>query len=269
MPWRSKTLTKYVVGGSDDASVDSDNGWQRVGVDLDVGSLGNPVGAAASDEVVFGPDSANWHGNSDLDESSVVHFAGAHLDKTQGAMDLGASQVPRGPKLSQENFEQFLSHAFLSTRGSMKVRMPWEKGVFKSIFKKPDSGRLEWAGQPRQWVEHCMEAAVEPLDELSVAMCSRPQLVGAYFEHALASGSDQSFFQQRQSLLESAVEKWFCIIRVNMLASAVGRDIIGLGEHGHSEKRGLSSYRSCHWHPVQDNCHNPCKCPFEIHQMEG
>ena len=147
--------------------------------------------------------------------------------------------------------------------------MPWEKGVFKSIFKKPDSGRLEWAGQPRQWVEHCMEAAVEPLDELSVAMCSRPQLVGAYFEHALASGSDQSFFQQRQSLLESAVEKWFCIIRVNMLASAVGRDIIGLGEHGHSEKRGLSSYRSCHWHPVQDNCHNPCKCPFEIHQMEG
>ena len=229
MPWRSKTLTKYVVGGSDDASVDSDNGWQRVGVDLDVGSPGNPVGAAASDEVVFGPGSADWHCNSDLDDSSVVHGAGGQLDKTQGAIDLGASQVPRGPTLSQDNFEQFLSHAFLSTRGSLKVRMPWEKGVFKSIFKKPDSGRLEWAGQPRQWVEHCMEAAVEPLDELSVAMCSRPQLVGAYFEHALASGSDQSFFQQRQSLLESAVEKWFCIIRVNMLASAVGRDIIGLG----------------------------------------
>ena len=54
MPWRSKTLTKYVVGGSDDASVDSDNGWQRVGVDLDVGSLGNPVGAAASDGVSGG-----------------------------------------------------------------------------------------------------------------------------------------------------------------------------------------------------------------------
>ena len=53
MPWRSKTLTKYVVGGSDDASVDSDNGWQRVGVDLDVESPGNPVGAAASDEVVL------------------------------------------------------------------------------------------------------------------------------------------------------------------------------------------------------------------------
>ena len=112
MPWRSKTLTKYVVGGSDDASVDSDNGWQRVGVDLDVGSLGNPVGATASDEAVFGPDSTNWHGNSDLDESSVVQLAGEHLDKTQGALDLGASQVPRGPTLAQENFEQFLSHAF-------------------------------------------------------------------------------------------------------------------------------------------------------------
>ena len=168
-----------------------------------------------------------------------VHGAGGQLDKTQGAIDLGASQVPRGPTLSQGQFlNSSCPHAFLSTRGSLKVRMPWGKsGVFKSIFKKPDSGRLEWAGQPRQWVEHCMEAAVEPLDELSVAMCSRPQLVGAYFEHALASGSDQSFFQQRQSLLESAVEKWFCIIRVNMLASAVGRDIIGLGKHGHSEKK--------------------------------
>ena len=29
--------------------------------------------------------------------------------------------------------------------------------------------------------------------------------------------------------MESAVEKWFCIIRVNMLASSVGHDIIGLG----------------------------------------
>ena len=228
MPWRSKTLTKYVVGGSDDASVDSDNGLQRVGVAVDVGSLGNPVGAAASDGL-FGSDSTNWHCNSDLDESSALHFAGGHLDRTQGAIDLGASQVPRGPTLPQENFEQYLSHAFLSTRGSLKVCMPWEKGVFKSIFKKPDSSRLEWVGQPRQWVEHCVESAVEPMEELSMAMCSRPQLVGAFFEHALTSGSDQSFFQQRQSLLESAVEKWFCIVRVNMLASSVGRDIIGLG----------------------------------------
>jgi hypothetical protein len=107
--------------------------------------------------------------------------------------------------------------------------MPWEKGVFKSIFKKPDSSRLEWVAQPRQWVEHCVESAAEPMEELSMAMCSRRQLVGAFFEHALTSGSDQSFFQQRQSLLESAVEKWFCIVRVNMLASSVGRDIIGLG----------------------------------------
>ena len=41
MPWRAKTLTKYVVGGSDDASVESDNVLQRVGDGLDVEGPGN------------------------------------------------------------------------------------------------------------------------------------------------------------------------------------------------------------------------------------
>jgi hypothetical protein len=194
MPWRSKTLTKYVVGGSDDASVDSDNGLQRVGAGLNVGGLGNSVGGEASDEGLFGPVATNWQSHSDLEDSNVVQFPGSHSDRTQGALDLGASQVPRGPTLPQANFEQHLSHAFLSTRGSLKVFMPWEKGVFKSIFKKPGSSRNDLFGQPKQWVDHCAESAVESLEELATANNSRPQLVGAFFEHALTSGSDQSFF---------------------------------------------------------------------------
>jgi hypothetical protein len=70
---------------------------------------------------------------------------------------------------------------------------------------------------------------VETSEELSSATGSRHQLVGAFYEHALSSVSDQSFLQQRQSILETAVEKWFCVIRVNMLASSIGHDIIGLG----------------------------------------
>ena len=129
IPWRANTLTKYVVGGSDVASVDSDNGLQRVGADLNVGGLGNSVSGEASDEGLFGPVATNWQSNSDLEDSNLVQFPGSHLDRTQGALDLGASQVPRGPTLPQANFEQHLSHAFLSTRGSLKVLMPWEKGV--------------------------------------------------------------------------------------------------------------------------------------------
>ena len=75
--------------------------------------------------------------------------------------------------------------------------MPWEKGVFKSILKKPGSNRNDLFVQPKQWVDHCAESAVESLEDLAKANDSRPQLVGAFFEHALTSGSDQSFFQQR------------------------------------------------------------------------
>lgn len=45
-----------------------------------------------------------------------------------------------------------------------------------------------------------------------------------------------SFQQQRNSLLETAVEKWFCIIRVNLLASSTGRDIISLGSMEEQKK---------------------------------
>ncbi|CAL1145278.1 unnamed protein product [Cladocopium goreaui] len=107
--------------------------------------------------------------------------------------------------------------------------MPWEKGVFKKIFKKPESLLHNVFKQPRQWVGLDVVPEAETMDEFSSAVGSRHQLVGAFYEHALSSISDQSFLQERQNLLAAAVEKWFCIIRVNMLASSVGHDIIGLG----------------------------------------
>ena len=229
MPWRTKTLTRYVPGGSDDASVDSANGCQHDAVSLDAGSLGKPERDTFLSEELFGPLSEVFQCSGNSLESNLDGLAGGRFENAQGALDLGASQVPRGPTLSQASFEQYLSHAFLSTRGSLKICMPWEKGVFKSIFKKPGCSRIEAFDQPKQWVDHSPDLAVESLDDMAASASSRPPMVGAFFEHALVSGSDKSFFQQRQNLLESAVEKWFCIIRVNMLASAVGRDIIGLG----------------------------------------
>jgi hypothetical protein len=99
----------------------------------------------------------------------------------------------------------------------------------KDLQKIPDDQLQNLFKQPRQWVGLDAVPEVETRDELSSATGSRHQLVGAFYEHALSSVSDQSFLQQRQNLLETAVEKWFCIIRVNMLASSVGHDIIGLG----------------------------------------
>ena len=145
------------------------------------------------------------------------------------ALDLGASQVPRGPVLSEASFEQFLTQAYLNTRGPVTVKMLWERGVFKQIFKKPLSDLQHVFQQPRVWVSQSLDHDVEKLNELQGQADERPELVGGFFERALTAVSDVSFQQQRANLLETAVEKWHCVIRVNMLASSTGRAIINCG----------------------------------------
>ena len=130
-----------------------------------------------------------------------------------------------------------LSHAYLATRGQLTVKMPWERGVFKKVFQKPATGIQHVFQQPRVWVNNNRESVAETLEDLHESTPKRPELVGAFFEHALTAVSDLSFHQQRTGLLETAVEKWFCIIRVNMLASSTGRDIISFGNMD-DQKRG-------------------------------
>ena len=231
MPWRANTLTKFAVGKSDDATSDSDRGLEHVGLDPSAVKPGQLHGAGASEDILFGVFAEDVHETEcnvfQLEEPDLVK---GRCSPRKGALDLKAKLVPRGPTLNEASFEQHLSHAFLSTRGQIKVVMPWEKGVFKKIFKKQPEDQLQSLfKQPRHWVGLDAVPEVETSEELSSATGSRHQLVGAFYEHALSSVSDQSFLQQRQSILETAVEKWFCIIRVNMLASSIGHDIIGLG----------------------------------------
>ena len=231
MPWRANTLTKFAVGKSDDATSDSDRGLEHVGLEPSAVKPGQLHGAGASEDILFGVFAEDVHETGcnefQWEEPGLVK---GRCSPRQGALDLKAKLVPRGPTLNEASFEQHLSHAFLSTRGQVKVVMPWEKGVFKKIFKKQPEDQLQnLFKQPRHWVGLDAVPEVETSEELSSATGSRHQLVGAFYEHALSSVSDQSFLQQRQSILETAVEKWFCIIRVNMLASSIGHDIIGLG----------------------------------------
>ena len=231
MPWRANTLTKFSVGKSDNACSESDWGFAQVGLEP---SAENPVqlqGAGALEDNLFGSFAEDVHETGcNGSQSDDLGFVEGRCIPRQGALDLKAKLVPRGPTLNEASFEQHLSHAFLSTRGQVKVVMPWEKGVFKKIFKKQPEDQLQnLFKQPRHWVGLDAVPQVETSEELSSATGSRHQLVGAFYEHALSSVSDQSFLQQRQSILETAVEKWFCVIRVNMLASSIGHDIIGLG----------------------------------------
>lgn len=230
MPWRSRTLTKYSVGSADNVNSDSDFDFQHVGDERKAASPGMELGVGYSEESLFGDLSHGMHDPLDkVFQSDDLKLVEGSSMQRQGALDLRAKLVPRGPTLKEGSFDQHLSHAFHSTRGPWKVEMPWEKGVFKKVFRKAESPLQNLFKQPRQWVGLDILPEAETMDDLSSAVGSRHQLVGALYEHALSSVSDHSFAQERQALLETAVGKWFCIIRVNMLASTVGRDIIGLG----------------------------------------
>ena len=211
MPWRANTLTKFAVGKSDDASNDSDQGFELVGLDPSAVKPGQLHGAGTSEDAPFGVFAEDVHETGcnvfQLEEPDLVK---GRCSPRKGALDLKAKLVPRGPTLNEASFEQHLSHAFLSTRGQIKVVMPWEKGVFKKIFKKQPEDQLQnLFKKPRHWAGLDAVPEVETSEELSSATGSRHQLVGALYEHALSSVSDQSFLQQRQSILETAVEKWF------------------------------------------------------------
>ena len=243
MPWRVKTLTEYRTSegaspeGTDNMPVSDD-------LSLSVAEqLGNAEtsdflsGGGALDDGAFGDGELGRHELPWDSTTGPNHGQAQLVSRNCAALALGASQVPRGPVISESSFEQLLSHAYLGTRGQLTVKMPWERGVFKKVFQKPATGIQHVFQQPRIWVNYNLESVAETLEDLHEPTAKRPELVGAFFEHALTAVSDLSFHQQRTGLLETAVEKWFCIITVNMLASSTGRDIISFGNMD-DQKRG-------------------------------
>ena len=67
-------------------------------------------------------------------------------------------------------------------------------------------------------------------------------LSGALFEKALSVVTDQNFLEKRQEDLDLAVDKWFSIIRINLLGSEVGQTIIGHG--GNIQEQKLGAYET-------------------------
>jgi hypothetical protein len=243
MPWRLKTLTEYKASegaspdNSDQMPVSDGTGLNLVGQHGNVETSDVFSSGYTLDDTGFGGNEPCGFDVTLESPTGSNPFEAQQVSRNSAVVALGASQVPRGPVISESSFEQLLSHAYLGTRGPLTVKMPWERGVFKKIFQKPASGIQHVFQQPRVWVNYNLDSVAETLEDLRGSTVSQPELVGAFFEHALTAVSDMSFQQQRTSLLETAVEKWFCIIRVNMLASSTGRDIISFGNMD-DQKRG-------------------------------
>jgi integrase len=136
-----------------------------------------------------------------------------------------------------------LHNVFIRNAETMSVVMPWEKGVAKTIFSK---GRNSFTF-PKQQLKGWVQTADHLLED---TVASRPTMVeapstalsGALFERALSVVTDQNFLEKRQEALDLAIDKWFSIIRINLLGSEVGQTIIGHG--GNIQEQKLGAYET-------------------------
>ena len=141
MPWRSKTLTEYRL--SEVASPDSSDRLifsDGTGLDFDAQRQSVETSDLFSNADKF-CDGTGILGDKCFGEDLVLEsptgfdsFEAQHASKDNAVLALGASEVPRGPVISESSFEQMLTHAYIVMRGPLTVKMPWEKGVFKQIF---------------------------------------------------------------------------------------------------------------------------------------
>ncbi|CAL1136168.1 unnamed protein product, partial [Cladocopium goreaui] len=184
MPWRVKTLTEYRTSegaspeGTDNMPVSDD-------LSLSVAEqLGNAEtsdflsGGGALDDSAFGDGELGRHELPWDSTTGPNHGQAQLVSRNCAALALGASQVPRGPVISESSFEQLLSHAYLGTRGQLTVKMPWERGVSKKVFQKPATGIQHVFQQPRIWVNYNLESVAETLEDLHEPTAKRPELVG-------------------------------------------------------------------------------------------
>ena len=137
--------------------------------------------------------------------------------------ELGQSQVPRGPKLDRSSMDQLFTSAFVNTRKRLQVEMPWEKGVAKRIFSRGLNLPKPLQGLHSSWVDSpSSDVGVEPSAVAQVSSVQK-HVSGPLHERALMAITDKSFQEQRQDLLNDAVEKWFAILRLNPGASETGK----------------------------------------------
>ena len=238
MPWRTKTLTQFRSPPEEDA--ETDFGFEHVG---------GPSLQTGDNLDLFGGDGEC--DNFDMDGTAIAfdvvqnEITGSsnpsrgRSKSRASAIDLGASQISRGPVLDDENFCQMLHDSFLKTAEPMSVLMPWEKGVAKRIFSKGQNDPAVPKQQMKGWVRTDGILPAETIEPGST-MVEAPsvKLSGAIFERALSAVSDKHFLEKRLESLESAIDKWFSIIRINLLGSDVGLQIIGHGGTIHEQKLG-------------------------------
>eukprot|EP00435_Cladocopium_sp_Y103_P023573 s5393_g5.t1 len=220
MPWRTQTLTPFRSSCSNSDVVSCRSVHSGDDVQSLVSHPQTEVAAADLDEI-FGGDELDL--NLDLDTDTGERDEQHTEDQGLSALDLGASTVPRGSTLSEDQFSMMLAHSFINTRKRPSFQMPWEKGVARKIFCRDKTefspapqATVDWVGLDGAAVMHASEM-VEDFDSRDT------EFQGHYFEKAIAVISDKTFEEQRCERLNDAVEKWLCILLLKPEASETGK----------------------------------------------
>jgi hypothetical protein len=157
-------------------------------------------------------------------------------------VQLGASQVPRGPVIAADSFAQMLTHSFLHNVQPLKSGNALGEGRSQNHFWREVVQVATTCNSEQKVGERSLSAGEQEVQDLAkLPEVEEPGKLqsGAIFERALSVISDKNFPEKRQDLLDKAIDKWFCIIRVNLLGSAAGREIIG---HGNLAEQKAGAY---------------------------
>lgn len=148
-------------------------------------------------------------------------------DKSSGyspsiASPLDEPRVDHGGRSSALDDSAHISHLYANRLRNSGIVMPWETPLMQQIF-----GELEpmpQLGMPIDWGDTRLFPSVESID--GPAGVSEPMVCqwqcGKLVEHRV----DESYLEQRDRTLRSAIKKWQFLVMLDPKASEVGRQLL-------------------------------------------
>ena len=153
-------------------------------------------------------------------------FSDQQVDDTPLASDAGSFEPvsdhqPVGPSASSTDTNRAVSNSFLSSVEWTTLKFPWETGFMSQIFSD-DPGPKPNFSMPVSWAS-VPETSVLPRAEPQ-ARAQAVASVSVFAKHIKLTKND-SYWQQRDKTLKSAVDKWNFFLSLDTEASTVGRQI--------------------------------------------
>ena len=146
-----------------------------------------------------------------------------------GTVEPDSEADPVFALVSSNSMSNLIEKAVAQNSAVASVDFPWERGIFKDLFKR-DTFPSMLANVP-------LENAVGRNGPISAEAVQECVLEGSHsrnehvFMRAVTNISDKCFLERRKEQTDLAISKWLCVLKSYLLASTTGRQIIHLGKN--------------------------------------